>query len=85
MNEEKQLLLSFKTVMQKFLHDHIDLQVAALYALQVHCNTKGFPKGMYTHLLLSVAAQAQVRKHVKVWLRSLMITLLFQVCCCATL
>ncbi|XP_049906399.1 eukaryotic translation initiation factor 4 gamma 2a [Epinephelus moara] len=46
MNEEKQLLLSFKTVMQKFLHDHIDLQVAALYALQVHCNTKGFPKGM---------------------------------------
>uniref|UniRef100_A0A4W6G5A4 Eukaryotic translation initiation factor 4 gamma 2 n=1 Tax=Lates calcarifer TaxID=8187 RepID=A0A4W6G5A4_LATCA len=42
----KQLLLSFKPVMQKFLHDHIDLQVGALYALQVHCNTKAFPKGM---------------------------------------
>uniref|UniRef100_A0A3P8X0K0 Eukaryotic translation initiation factor 4 gamma 2 n=2 Tax=Cynoglossus semilaevis TaxID=244447 RepID=A0A3P8X0K0_CYNSE len=46
LDEEKQLLLSFKPVMQKFLHDYMKLQVAALYALQVHCNTKGFPKGM---------------------------------------
>lgn len=47
LDEEKQLMLSFKPVMQKFLHDHIDLQVGALYALQVHCNAKGFPKGMH--------------------------------------
>uniref|UniRef100_A0A8C5N891 Eukaryotic translation initiation factor 4 gamma 2 n=1 Tax=Gouania willdenowi TaxID=441366 RepID=A0A8C5N891_GOUWI len=46
LDEEKQLLLSFKPVMQKFLHDHVNLQVSALYALQVHCNTKAFPKGM---------------------------------------
>uniref|UniRef100_UPI0037E795F7 eukaryotic translation initiation factor 4 gamma 2a n=1 Tax=Semicossyphus pulcher TaxID=241346 RepID=UPI0037E795F7 len=46
LDEEKQLLLSFKPVMQKFLHDHVDLQVGGLYALQVHCNAKGFPKGM---------------------------------------
>ncbi|KAM9764626.1 eukaryotic translation initiation factor 4 gamma 2a [Menidia menidia] len=46
LDDEKKLLLSFKPVMQKFLHDHTDLQVGALYALQVHCNTKGFPKGM---------------------------------------
>ncbi|KAK5935305.1 hypothetical protein CgunFtcFv8_020680 [Champsocephalus gunnari] len=46
LDEEKQQMLSFKPVMQKFLHDHIELQVAAMYALQVHCNTKGFPKGM---------------------------------------
>uniref|UniRef100_A0A8C6SU23 Eukaryotic translation initiation factor 4 gamma 2 n=1 Tax=Neogobius melanostomus TaxID=47308 RepID=A0A8C6SU23_9GOBI len=46
LDEEKQLLLSFKPVMQKFLHDHVDLQVSGLYALQVHCNSKGFPKGM---------------------------------------
>ncbi|KAM9409284.1 eukaryotic translation initiation factor 4 gamma 2a [Pholidichthys leucotaenia] len=46
LDEEKQLLASFKPVLQKFLHDHIDLQVSALYALQVHCNAKGFPKGM---------------------------------------
>lgn len=45
LEQEKQLLLSFKPVMQKFLHDHTDLQVSALYALQVHCNTYAFPKG----------------------------------------
>jgi hypothetical protein len=47
LDQEKQLLLAFKPVMQKFLHDHQDLQVSALYALQVHCNAKAFPKGMY--------------------------------------
>lgn len=46
LDEEKQQLLSFKPVLQKFLHDHINLQVSALYALQVHCNTKSFPKGV---------------------------------------
>uniref|UniRef100_A0A668A5Q8 Eukaryotic translation initiation factor 4 gamma 2 n=1 Tax=Myripristis murdjan TaxID=586833 RepID=A0A668A5Q8_9TELE len=46
LDQEKQLLLAFKPVMQKFLHDHINLQVSALYALQVHCNAKSFPKGM---------------------------------------
>lgn len=47
LDQEKQLLLAFKPVMQKFLHDHQDLQVSALYALQVHCNAKTFPKGTY--------------------------------------
>ncbi|XP_005989758.1 eukaryotic translation initiation factor 4 gamma 2 isoform X1 [Latimeria chalumnae] len=46
LEQEKQLLLSFKPVMQKFLHDHVDLQVSALYALQVHCHNNNFPKGM---------------------------------------
>lgn len=45
LDQEKQLLLAFKPVMQKFLHDHVDLQVSALYALQVHCNAHAFPKG----------------------------------------
>lgn len=45
LEQEKQLLLAFKPVMQKFLHDHTELQVSALYALQVHCNTSAFPKG----------------------------------------
>ncbi|XP_030576637.1 eukaryotic translation initiation factor 4 gamma 2a [Archocentrus centrarchus] len=54
LDEEKQLLLSFKPVLQKFLHDHIDLQVSALYALQVHCNTKGFPKGMLLRYFVSL-------------------------------
>uniref|UniRef100_A0A3P9H1V9 Eukaryotic translation initiation factor 4 gamma 2 n=1 Tax=Oryzias latipes TaxID=8090 RepID=A0A3P9H1V9_ORYLA len=46
LEQEKNLLLAFKPVMQKFLHDHTELQVSALYALQVHCNASGFPKGM---------------------------------------
>ncbi|MGH0134304.1 UNVERIFIED_CONTAM: hypothetical protein FKN15_027087 [Acipenser sinensis] len=46
LDQEKQLLLVFKPVMQKFLHDHVDLQVSALYALQVHCSNSSFPKGM---------------------------------------
>ncbi|XP_053368677.1 eukaryotic translation initiation factor 4 gamma 2a [Clarias gariepinus] len=46
LDQEKQLLLAFKPVMQKFLHEHLELQVSALYALQVHCNVKAFPKGM---------------------------------------
>jgi len=46
LDQEKQLLLAFKPVMQKFLHDHVDLQVSALYALQIHCHAKAFPKGM---------------------------------------
>uniref|UniRef100_A0A4W3GQQ5 Eukaryotic translation initiation factor 4 gamma 2 n=1 Tax=Callorhinchus milii TaxID=7868 RepID=A0A4W3GQQ5_CALMI len=46
LEQEKQLLLSFKPVMQKFLHDHTELQVSALYALQVHCYNHNFPKGM---------------------------------------
>uniref|UniRef100_A0A3Q3W5Q0 Eukaryotic translation initiation factor 4 gamma 2 n=1 Tax=Mola mola TaxID=94237 RepID=A0A3Q3W5Q0_MOLML len=46
LEQEKQLLLAFKPVMQKFLHDHTQLQVSALYALQVHCNASAFPKGM---------------------------------------
>lgn len=36
--------------MQKFLHDHVDLQVSALYALQVHCYNSNFPKGERTHV-----------------------------------
>lgn len=47
LEQEKQLLLSFKPVMQKFLHDHVDLQVSALYALQVHCYNNNFPKGRH--------------------------------------
>lgn len=46
LDQEKQLLLAFKPVMQKFLHDHVELQVSALYALQVHCNAHAFPKGV---------------------------------------
>lgn len=41
------LLEKFKPVLQAFLHDHIDLQVIAVYALQVYCYTLQFPKGEF--------------------------------------
>lgn len=54
LEQEKQLLLAFKPVMQKFLHDHTELQVSALYALQVHCNASAFPKGTApTHVFVN--------------------------------
>lgn len=59
LDQEKQLLLAFKPVMQKFLHDHVDLQVSALYALQVHCNTNGFPKGKGSRAPLPLLSGAQ--------------------------
>ncbi|XP_067012405.1 eukaryotic translation initiation factor 4 gamma 2 [Anabrus simplex] len=44
--KEKDLLQKFKPVLQAFLHDHLDLQVIALYSLQVYCDSLHFPKGM---------------------------------------
>lgn len=44
--KERDLLEKYKPVFQAFLHDHTDLQVVALYALQVHCYNHNFPKGM---------------------------------------
>ncbi|CAI9170840.1 unnamed protein product [Rangifer tarandus platyrhynchus] len=50
--EKQKLLLSFKPLMQKFLHDHVDLQVSALYALQVHCYNSNFQKSMLFHFFV---------------------------------
>lgn len=44
--KEKELLCKYKPVLQAFLHDHIDLQIVAIYALQVLTYTCAFPKGM---------------------------------------
>lgn len=43
---EQELLAKFKPVLQAFLHDHLPLQVTAIYALQVFTYTTNFPKGM---------------------------------------
>lgn len=80
LEEEKQLLLSFKPVMQKFLHDHINLQVSALYALQVHCNAKAFPKGMRTLEGCGLALGPPLPHG-----NALMAVCSLQECCCATL
>lgn len=46
---EQELLAKFKPVLQAFLHDHLPLQVTAIYALQVFTYTNNFPKGMCTY------------------------------------
>lgn len=46
LDKEKEMLEKFKPVFQAFLNEHPDLQLVALYALQVHCHNFGFPKGM---------------------------------------
>lgn len=43
-DKEKELLYKFKPVFQAFLTEQ--LQLVALYALQVHCHSNNFPKGM---------------------------------------
>ncbi|GBN52186.1 Eukaryotic translation initiation factor 4 gamma 2 [Araneus ventricosus] len=45
-DKEREMLENLKPVFQAFLHEHPDLQLVALYALQVHCYNYGFPKGM---------------------------------------
>ncbi|XP_035672305.1 eukaryotic translation initiation factor 4 gamma 2-like isoform X1 [Branchiostoma floridae] len=50
--KEKDLIDRLKPVLQRFLHDHVGLQVSALYALQVHCFNNGFPKGMLLRMFM---------------------------------
>uniref|UniRef100_A0A336MW34 Eukaryotic translation initiation factor 4 gamma 2 n=1 Tax=Culicoides sonorensis TaxID=179676 RepID=A0A336MW34_CULSO len=45
-DKEKQLLEKYGPVLISFLHQKIDLQLIAIYALQVFCYTVNFPKGM---------------------------------------
>ena len=44
--KEKELLERYRPVLQAFLHDHLQLQVTALYALQAFCHGLTFPKGL---------------------------------------
>lgn len=37
-----------------FLHEHVDLQIAALYAAQVFCYSHGFPKGMLLRFFMNL-------------------------------
>lgn len=48
--EEKNSLLNLSSLLQKFLHDDPDLQLAALYATQTFCYQKDFPKGLIRQL-----------------------------------
>lgn len=52
--KEQALLERYKLVLQSFLHEKVDLQVVAVYALQVFCHALHFPKGQYFYLLNTV-------------------------------
>ncbi|CAO1435386.1 unnamed protein product [Diamesa hyperborea] len=43
---EKKLLVSFSRILIAFLNGHLDLQLIAIYALQVYCFQYKYPKGL---------------------------------------
>ena len=43
---EKEKLSKFRHVLQSFVANRGELQLTAVYALQVFCHSKGFPKGL---------------------------------------
>jgi len=42
---EKEMIVKFKPVLKAFLFNSLGLQLSAIYALQVFCFQRGFPKG----------------------------------------
>jgi hypothetical protein len=64
--KEKSLLEKFKLVLQAFLHEQTDLQVMAVYSLQVYCYSLHFPKGNDRHSALILCA-SNIKMSVNVW------------------
>lgn len=56
---EKKLLVSFSRILNAFLNANLDLQLIAIYALQVYCFNTQFPKGKHIE-------REQVRRESKV-------------------
>lgn len=48
--QEKALLIKYCPVLTAFLDGHGDLQLAAIFAMQVFCYSLNFPKGMLLRL-----------------------------------
>jgi translation initiation factor 4G len=46
---EKKLLISFSRILNAFLNGNVDLQLIAIYSLQVFCYQLQFPKGEFSH------------------------------------
>ena len=62
-DREKEMITEFKTVFTSFLTTQ-DLQLAAVYALQVFCFSKGFPKGMLLRWFVSLYEADVIDEHV---------------------
>ena len=68
--KETALLERFAPVLQKFVHESINLQLSALYALQTQCYNLSFPKGTF---------HDTVEPHYNEVLGTMKIALLYQV------
>lgn len=62
-DKEKEMIGQFKEVLQTFLTNQ-ELQLAAVYALQVFCFSRGFPKGMLLRWFVSLYEADIVDEHV---------------------
>merc|ERR1711953_1032984 len=51
--KEKELVMDYKEVIRQYLSTNQDLQLAAVYALQVFCFARSFPKGMLLRWFVS--------------------------------
>ena len=51
--KEKEMVVSFKEVIRQHISNHQELQLAAVYALQVFCFARSFPKGMLLRWFVS--------------------------------
>jgi len=62
-DKEKEMIDEFKEVLQTFLTNQ-ELQLTAVYALQVFCFSRGFPKGMLLRWFVSLYEADIVDEHV---------------------
>lgn len=60
---EKEALSKFRLVLKPFIHDKPKLQLAAVYALQVFSNARGFPKGLLLRLFVNFYEMDIVDEH----------------------
>jgi len=51
--KEKEMVMEFKEVIRQHLSNNQELQLAAVYALQVFCFARSFPKGMLLRWFVS--------------------------------
>ena len=62
-DKEKEMIMEFKTIFSTFLTTP-ELQMAAVYALQVFCFSKSFPKGMLLRWFVALYEADIVDEHV---------------------
>merc|ERR1712073_140242 len=62
-DKEKEMIMEFKTIFSTFLTPP-ELQMAAVYALQVFCFSKSFPKGMLLRWFVALYEADIVDEHV---------------------